>query len=232
MAVKYQLTDGRRDMIDCKVQVNGEDAFGRKGVSEIWYKTDSGKRLVWQRVKINYFKEDFEGETHQFTFVQEEQVNYWMVGRPINDVVVSDNRLHGSKFAFITDNGLEHNYTVYASSVSHMYADVVIPNGACMLRFNYVCKGEHNENEVTHVVSFLDELRVHLIPTSLTPEAGIKLNDDLIFSVCLVDAWTKCSIVIPDKYHGETRRLVFTWRNDSSIGNQPPAAISNVEIYI
>src|SRR5690606_39349078 len=33
-------------------------------------------------------------------------------------------------------------------------------------------------------------------------------------------------------FAGETMRLVFEWRNDSSSGTQPPAAIDNIEITI
>ncbi|MBK8847265.1 MAG: hypothetical protein IPO27_12270 [Bacteroidetes bacterium] len=35
---------------------------------------------------------------------------------------------------------------------------------------------------------------------------------------------------MPAAYAGTTQRLVFTWRNDGSVGYQPPAAIDNISI--
>jgi hypothetical protein len=44
------------------------------------------------------------------------------------------------------------------------------------------------------------------------------------------ETWQNLSVQLPEGLAGLTKRLVFTWRNDGSMGNQPPAAIDNIRI--
>ena len=80
--------------------------------------------------------------------------------------------------------------------------------------------------------STYDGLKVFLVDTATVPTAGSQLSTEQIGNTWynLTTAWTEKTITINNAVAGTTKRLVFSWRNDSSGGTQPPAAIDNIEL--
>ncbi|WP_396198416.1 fibronectin type III domain-containing protein [Flavobacterium sp.] len=150
------------------------------------------------------------------------QSNKWAVGTGINN--------GGTHALYVTDtNGTTNTYNITATSVVHAYKDFVIPAGATQLDFTFDWR---SNGDVTN-----DNLRVWTIPTSLNPVPGtaitavlntnIKIGNDLSSSTNFT---TQNYTLNASPYAGTNMRLVFEWRNNNSVGNQPPAAIDNIKL--
>ncbi len=154
-----------------------------------------------------------------WTSVNGAQTNKWFLGNP-GTVAAT-----GTRAAYISDNGggTTYNYSITNASVVHFYRDVVFPAGQTdiTLTFNWKGQGE----------STLDYLKVFLVPTGTTPVAGTLLATGQVGGTFnLQAAYQGATIKLPCSAAGTTQRLVFTWRNDASIGIQPPNAIDNISL--
>jgi len=160
------------------------------------------------------FSEDFEGTTHSFTIVNGTQTNYWYVGTATAN--------GGTKSAYISNNsGTSNAYTITSTSVVHMYRDVTFSSSTSpyTLCFDWKTQGESN----------YDYLKVFLIETSVSPTAGSQPSSTALGTYVLGGTnWNSATISIPATNSGTTKRLVFTWVNDSSQGTQPPIAVDNI----
>jgi len=153
-------------------------------------------------------------------FTSSGQTNTWFIG------AATGNPAPG---LYITNNGgATNSYTNSATSVVHVYRDILFPaSDAMVLSFDWSILGE----------SCCDRVRVWLVPITFTPVAGTQITATGSAPTGRVQlaqlnnnaGWNAASYVIPAAYQGTTFRLVFEWRNDGSIGN-PPAAIDNVLI--
>ncbi|MFP9113212.1 choice-of-anchor J domain-containing protein [Flavobacterium sp. RHBU_3] len=171
---------------------------------------------------LNY-TQDFEG-THGFGFDNGTQPNKWIVGSATSN--------GGTKSLYITnDNGTSNAFSITTQSTVHAYRDILIPAGTSEinLSFDWKAYGE----------SCCDYLRVWMVPVTYTPVAGTLMtaaNSGGIqvggnFNVN--GSWTNyLNTINVSAYAGQVRRLVFEWRNDGSIGTQPPAAVDNINITI
>lgn len=173
------------------------------------------------------FIDDFE-DGNKWVFVNGELTNAWVHGSAVN---------HGGSHALYisNDNGLNHAYTNTAAAM--VYATKVISfdeTAIYQVSYDWLCKGE----------SSYDYLRVALVPlseelvastsllsglgTSTLPEGwialdgGNRLND--------ISSWQSVSqeVQIP----AGTYKLVLAWRDDTSTGTNPPAAVDNFAISI
>ena len=165
------------------------------------------------------FNEDFENGATNWTIVNGTVTNKWHVG-----TATANGGTH-SIYISTHPNGETHDYNITSSSVVHFYRDVTFPANAVniVLNFDFLCGGE----------STWDWLRVFLHDTTFTPVAGTTAptTDNMIGDMYynFSNPWTTKTILIPAaQYAGTTKRLVFTWRNDTSVGTQPPAAIDNI----
>lgn len=149
-------------------------------------------------------------------------INKWVVGTAAQN--------GGAKSLYISkDNGTTNTYDVSVSTVAHAYRDLTIPAGTTdiSIAFDWRCVGEGTTN---------DYFRVWLVPTTFVPTAGtqitavanrIKLGAEYNAN----DTFRRTQMIQnAGVFAGETMRLVFEWRQDSSVGTQPPAAIDNVEV--
>ena len=166
-----------------------------------------------------FFSEDFEG-TNSFTIVNGSQTNQWYVG--------TATKFEGTKAAYISNNsGTSNAYSTGSTSVVHMYRNVTFPSSTSpyTLTFYWKAQGEGNS-------PFYDYLRVFLIETSVSPTAGSQPSGTTLGTYNLggtgLNDWNNATISIPATNSGTTKRLVFTWVNDSSGGTAPPAAVDNI----
>ena len=179
----------------------------------------------------------------EWTISNSTHVNSWHVGTaPVgndtNSIFISQN------------NGVSHTYNATGTNRVHFWRDVTFPSDiySIRLQFDMMCLGE----------SIYDFVRVYLFDTTHIPTAeagwttGTVTNEpyhnftlgpsqgapshNLIngttSSIIMTssNSWTPVTLTIPDSNSGQTKRLVFTWRNDLSVADQPPAAIDNIKI--
>jgi hypothetical protein len=145
--------------------------------------------------------------------------NQWYVGNPTGLGAT------GARAAFISDNGgTAHSYS-NTTTVSHFYRDITIPaNTRANLSFRWRAQGEAS----------YDDLRVFLVPTTTTPTAGAELTSGQVGGdFRSQSSWqtvTNLSLFCNTTGSAVTRRLVFSWRNDGSVRNNPPAAVDDISV--
>ncbi len=159
-----------------------------------------------------------------WTIVNGTQTNRWAVN-------TGAGATHGSRAIYITNNCAgsppPHQYTISsASSVVHFYRDVTLPPGEPYLQFSFslIVQGEGTSTQY-------DYLDIFVAPTSVTPTAGTEVSAtyrvaryNLQSSTWVVRSFTNCTP------RTGTVRVIFSWRNDGSVGTQPPAALDQIHI--
>lgn len=151
-----------------------------------------------------------------WTVVNGTQINQWHVGTAATGFT-------GARCAYIGTAVTNNTYNVSSTSVVHFYRDVTFPAGQPSVTLSFSWKG--------YGESGYDYMRVYLVPTSTTPVAGTMLVTGQIgVDYNLTSAWQTATLSLPCNLAGTTMRLVFSWRNDASIGTNPPAAIDNISL--
>ncbi|MEW5676466.1 fibronectin type III domain-containing protein [Flavobacterium enshiense] len=168
------------------------------------------------------FSDTFEGN-FDWDAINGTQTNKWYAGTAVSN--------GGTRSMYISNNnGVANAYTVTAASVVQSYRDIVIPAGANQINvaFDWRTVGE----------STFDYFRVWIVPTSFVPTAGTQITAaadriNISGNINQNAAWTRRNIVVNSTaFAGQTVRLVFEWRNDTTAGTQPPAAIDNVNVTV
>lgn len=158
-----------------------------------------------------------------WTAVNGTQTNQWAVGTAAYNA--------GSKAVYVTnDAGVTNTYTPGSLSVSHFYQDVTFPAGETQIALNFNWKGMGE-------TSLYDYFAVYLIDPTTTPVAGTMPSSGSIGASGYYNqsAWQNTTINITATQAGNataasTKRLVFSWKNDGSLGNPPPSTIDNISL--
>ena len=168
------------------------------------------------------FVEDWEGDNNWS--IVGNQTNKWVVGTAVSN--------GGTHSLYITnDNGASNTYTNNSTSVAHAYRDIQMPAALddLNLAFDWRAMAE----------SCCDYIRVWFVPTSFFPTAGTQITAAASGGIQIggnhnqSGSWQTVNYVIPAAaYAGQTMRLVFEWRNDGSVGTQPPGAVDNINLSI
>ncbi|MBL7764999.1 MAG: hypothetical protein JNJ58_02820 [Chitinophagaceae bacterium] len=156
-------------------------------------------------------------------------VNEWFVG--------TGSTVVGAPFAgnqaYISSNGGVSNIYNTASSTSiYFWRDVTIPIGepAQTITFNWVGNGE----------STWDQIQVFSAPTTVNPVAELYpgsgnavFGASLAGSTYLGSFHLQASIIQTGTVSflatpGTTRRIIFAWKSDVSVGNPPSGTIDNI----
>ena len=167
------------------------------------------------------YQDDFENETTWGW--SNDTSNQWVIGTAVNN--------GGTHALYISDdNGGSNAYDVNEVQVSHVYKDFIVPDTALDLsvRFDWRNVGERGT----------DDFRVWLVPEVFIPQAGeritaldsggIQLDNNQFYgqrNFQTIEIQRQIT-----RFAGQTMRLVFEWKNDDSEGNQPPAALDNLQI--
>jgi len=173
------------------------------------------------------FTESWESEPANWTFANGTLTNKWQRG--------TATAAGGSNAVYISNNdGVTNAYNITSYATAHIYRDIAFPAGltSIVLMFDVKCAGESSS----------DYLRVYMYPTTTTPVGNTTSpsTTNMIgnsyyngFNANLPNGvdWHRVTINIPTSWAGQTGRLTFTWRNDSSGGTQPPVAIDNIYVF-
>jgi len=167
------------------------------------------------------FIETFESGINDWNAMDGGQTNRWFRGGAASQT--------GAQALYISqDNGLTNTYNFSSRSISHLVRDITLPAGSdsLKLRFAWRAKGEGTS-------PYFDFLRVYLLSPMDSPNPGeLLISGQLGGSLNQHDTWQEAALDIPQSCNGQTKRFVFTWVNDSQLGNQPPAALDNIRIII
>lgn len=162
---------------------------------------------------------------NDFGFVNGNQTNKWYYGSAAGNT--------GNSIYISNDNGTSNTYSTSTSSsnVTHAYRDIAIPAGTTIgdFSFDWRAVGEGTT---------WDYLRVWLVPSSYMPVAGTQITAGTgriqIGQFNQQATWQNYSNPTLNlaSYAGATMRLVFEWRNDTTGGTQPPAAVDNIVLRV
>ncbi len=156
--------------------------------------------------------------------------NQWVVG---SGVVTAP---FAGRSAYISNNGGTSNvYDVASSNSCYFYRDIAIPAGATYipLTYTFVSNGE----------STWDMIQVYIAPTTVTPVGSLHAGSgtagpipasltgatQLAFHVLIATPQT-ANLVIPPSFAGQTVRLIFMWKSDTSGGATPSGSIDNISV--
>ncbi len=172
---------------------------------------------------LNY-SQDFELPLHNWTLSNGTQTNKWVVGTAVNN--------GGTKSLYVSnDGGASNAYTITSASTVHAYRDITIPaipTQQITVSFDWRAAGQTPNN---------DYFKVWLAPTTYNPNPGSLVSGQTAIGATFNNSgtsWTTSEYTISTAgiAAGSTRRLIFEWRNDGSVGTQPPAAIDNINVKI
>ncbi len=186
--------------------------------------------------------EDFEtsGFTDGGWTVVNDTENIWVVGQAEN------NTDGGTSSAYISnDGGSSATYNINNAEVSHFYKDFTFDAGGDIsLVFDWKCQAENAAAETNW-----DYGAVVITSTATTPTAGSEVSTtqaaaggngrvgaianlgkfNLAYGTTPGTTWNTESIDL-SPYAGQTKRIIFTWKNDGSIGANPPFVVDNIKI--
>jgi len=167
------------------------------------------------------FSENFEIWPNNWSVVNGTQTNQWVVG--------TATFYGGAQSAYVSnDGGINNAYTLTSTSVVHMFRDIAFSGGAGGYTLKFWWKGQ-GEGTTT----LYDYLRAFIVDPSTLPVAGTELSSGQVgVTYNLQGTWIEASIALPGSLTGSTKRLVLSWRNDISLGTQPPAAVDNLSVVV
>jgi len=198
--------------------------------------------------QILLFEDNLNNGAANWTIVNGTATNKWFHGNAA--VANNTGSLYVSSAAAGTVNP-PHSYNASAGSRVHVYTDLPpFPQNAIniTLTFDAICGGESNDEWA------FDYFKVYLHPTTYTPVAiaganvisnessgpdetrenqigAVTYNQYSSTDPTSPNSWTTISIHIPAPMAaGQSKRLMFTWRNDTSVLGNPPVGIDNISI--
>jgi hypothetical protein len=173
-----------------------------------------GFELLAQQIEFTDFNSGWNG----WTTVNGSFSNKWEVGNATG--------YNNTMGAYISnDGGATNSYSTNEESVVHFYKDIdfTAATDITMITFRWRSKGETSK----------DYMSAHIIPTNIDPVAGEELNQGQLSSTEFegFDFFRGYRFrLTSDLIINPTMRLVFSWRNDDSGGEQHPASVDNIEI--
>jgi hypothetical protein len=194
-----------------------------------------------EALKITAFDEGFEssGFTENGWTVVNDTTNVWVVGQAENN--------GGTSSAYVSDDGgTNATYDINTAQVSHFYKDFTFDSSldSVSLQFDWKCQGENAAGDTQY-----DYGCVVMAATGTTPVAGTEVSTteapaggdgrigagdnagkfNLAYGTNPGTTWNTETIDLTD-YIGETKRIVFTWKNDGSVGTDPPFIVDNIKV--
>ena len=158
--------------------------------------------------------------------------NGWIVvnGSEPNRWFVGTTGASGSGFgAYVSNNnGDSNSYSIGSASVVYFYRDVTIPAYVTRLNLGYSIR--------TTGQTLQDFVRVYQLSNTQTITAGGTILSQATpgfiaeHSVLTGYAIFTQSVVLNPSSSTQVRRITFGWRNNGSVGTQPPASIDRISL--
>ena len=172
-------------------------------------------------IELPYFQdfedEDAGSEFSYYTYEWYDEKNEWKIGSAT--AYLEEEETSGRSMYISSDNGATHSYVnTYCYSMAALLVEFE-PGYEYRLEFDYLVNGEAGSDIFkVFALDATEDLINYYNGLSLTNELHGQTN------------WGHFSTGIPANLIGTTKQIIFYWKNDSSTGNQPPAAIDNIQI--
>jgi len=180
-------------------------------VRSVFTETESNSSqsvLVSMNAPLTTFED---GTTGGWVMINGTQTNKWRVGNAT--------AFGSERSIYISNNNSANYYEPTMASTVHFYRDIrLLAGNDNVITFDVKVGGERG----------VDYLRVYLCETSINPTAGSYPSGMLLGEYSLTGGWVPKVISLPAQPANIRKRLVFTWRNNASDGEQPPAAVDNI----
>ena len=178
-------------------------------------------------VAVAPFTQDYNeiGNIPEVQFINDGTVNDWVHGTAINNPESQE----GGAIYISNDGGVTNAYTNNpGSSGTRVYYTTLVAfptDGSVAFRisFDWKCYGEGT----------YDFMKVFLVPVEYELQSGAEPASRYAITGNLNGSinWNTKNITLDAAGRlGTMQKLVFMWRNDSSDGNPPPAAVDNLSI--
>lgn len=146
----------------------------------------------------------------------------------------------GVRCAYITNNTAgtppPHTYNITTAGAVHLYRDVTFLIGETNISLSYSIRMT-GETSWDRLLIYISNAAPGGAPTSGTPASnGTALAGYTLLSTeAQAGSWTNRSLTITAAQAGNTaatttRRILFVWQNDASVGSNPPVAIDNISL--
>ena len=165
-----------------------------------------------------------------WNYAQANQANIWTVGTAAYNGTTNNNGLYVS-----SDNGVTNSYDAYSASTSFAYRNITLAADDYVFSYDWNCEGEGTSYAY-------DYMRVAIFPAShpilagstswtyqTTPSDAVVLDNGSFMNFS--GGWSTFSGEFSIADSGDYN-IVFMWRNDGSVGSQPPAAVDNIVITV
>lgn len=156
-------------------------------------------------------------ESNNWSFVNGTYSNVWVVGSATN------NTTGGSNAMYISSNAISLDNTYNTSSASYVWAyrDIDFDTySEYALSFDFKGYGESGYDYMAVYVGTPAEVTGSTAPANATLLAS---------NIGIISSWERKSYSITSAHQG-VQRIYFYWRNDGTVGTQPPAAIDNITV--
>lgn len=190
---------------------------GEDGVSP-WSHISFRTTQVLATVPYNCDFEDAEADN--WALVNGNVANQWVIGNATGNT--------GRSLYISQDQGTTNTYDGYSSSMVFAYRDVEFPanEDGYQISFDWKCQGESGYDFANLYLCVQDD-----------PVAGdgsdvvIPAHEPLLPSLLQGSStFQTLTLTLPGYSTPTVKRILFLWNNDSSVGNNPPAAIDNFRI--
>jgi hypothetical protein len=208
---------------------------------------------VDEPITITLINESFESgdfTTNGWTVVNGAQTNKW---------IVNTGTSYEGTYSAYASSGTSVSYNNTATSIVHFYKDFNIPStfttpdgniktvDYCYLDFRWRCTGENAAAATQY-----DYGAVVITTTGTTPAAGTEVSTTLApsggngriggdstygkYNLAYINPYSGLTSnwqwegIDLSSWVGQTKRLVFTWKNDNTAGANPPMCIDNIRI--
>ncbi|MBP3253620.1 MAG: T9SS type A sorting domain-containing protein [Bacteroidales bacterium] len=166
-------------------------------------------------------------EQNQWTLKNGSCTNKWYIGKPDGE----------NQCLFVSSNGTDTAYKVSASSCVIAYTELALPaSDSIILEMDINVNGEGSD----YLKVFLAPTDVDFAPTNAQNATGFaaKYYSENAFKFVLTDnyyinklnAKQTVTAVVKNPVPCSTAKLVFVWRNDKSVGEQPAPVIDNIRL--
>lgn len=208
---------GLDELTDYTVRVKGDCD------TEIWSDSIVMNTLI-ESVPVDFI-EDFENQDSRWVFINGTQKNQWNIGA---DSVANNNE--GDYCLYISDSIPKYRYSISGSptAISNVFAfKPLLFDEATQYHIEYDWKGLAE--------SCCDYMQVWLAPADIKLTAGTAPTTSgwkNLYGTSNLNSsasW-KNNAQFFDVNEPGVYNLVIYWRNDNSIGTQPPAAIDNIKV--
>jgi len=147
--------------------------------------------------------------------VANDTINQWIVG--------SADKYEGNFSAYISNDGINPQYDVNTPNISHIWIDITFPAIATYNELRMFWKGEMEFN--------FDYGRLYMAPITVMPAAGVLVSSTYQIGKSQYNNQSTFvnEIINLGDLSGQTKRFIWSFRNDGSIGAFPSWIVDKIQ---